>query len=303
MDDSPGDGWVTRLRGGLVTLMLRRRLRVNTARRAFVRIFAIECSPDELDQLDRIDGTQITELGNLVRYWLGMLRPLPYVRALWFGRAARRDLAPRRIRQFLSAMPRCGAWAHDIRAIIIPPLPGGASPGGLLIHEVTHALLDLLTAHFPYPRGISEGFAEYMVSSVGVRTYDGRAEGYSLNWQKPGRGSMDDPPFMSIRDILTFDAREHWGLDPDAFTRMTWASSWLYAYLLARGRQRPRLPWILRELRLKNVTGPEAVYCWLQEASGMEANALEDDFTRYCRLGARRGSQDAEGGGAETQTS
>jgi len=129
----------------------------------------------------------------------------------------------------------------------------------VIIHELGHASLDLLSRFFPYPLGLREGYA-----CLCERTFAANQRGPS-NW---GVGSGPEG-FLLPEQVVPIEElmlRGDPGLvattDLNVFTR---ASYWLIGYLVYLGREFPRIRGILAELRKAQVTTRVGVLRWLQD--------------------------------------
>lgn len=259
------------------------RMKVRRLKRGYVKLYAIECSERELAEVQYIETAQLMHLGREIRRLVAATRAIPRVRVLCFGRGADLSQAPRGIRHWVSAPFGTGAWMREMDTAIVL-FPQHEPIWQIVVHEVSHALLDVLSGSFAYPAAIEEGFARLAEYRLPDRT--GRCE-----WEKrssaaaEGKRGLHESEYMSIAALLSFDSRTHWGRDLGAFAKMTHAAFWLVVYLRGLSRRCPRLKTILADLRINDITTPAGVYEWLQEASGMSADRLEEGFHRFCTTG------------------
>lgn len=273
--------WLDRV---LLMPRLRAAMDVRAFKRAYTRLYAIACSPEESAQVEVVDGSQIMRLGTGLQHYLDVAGPIPSVRVLCFGASAPLDRVPPVIRHWTAEPFGAGVWLPELR-VAIALFEDGNPIRRIVIHELTHALLDLLTDAFPYPLAIAEGFARRAEFLLPDRTGTVEWERQSADRTRKGGEHLDDSQCMSIEDLLLFDAAKHWRQNAAAFVQMTDLSLWLNVYLFKLSVQYPLLKRVLPELRLKNIKTPEGVYSWLQEVSGMDAGALEDGFHRFCITG------------------
>lgn len=273
--------WVDR---ALLVPKLRVRMAVRGFKREYASLYAVHCSALELGEVEAITTTEILRLGRGMQHYVGVSRPIPRIRVFCFGTNARLEITPRAIREWAGKPFGRGVWLQEMRAAIALFDPNEPIRQ-VVIHELAHGLLDVLSNDFPYPITIAEGFArraEYLVrDSKGLTEWERVSESES---QQTAR-HMRNEHFMTVRDLLYFDPKEYWRRDMKAFSRMTNASFWLNIFLSRVSRQSPDVGRMLSELRLSNVRTPEGVYSWLQEASGMRADRLEDKFHRFCTKG------------------
>ena len=259
-------------------------MRMCTFNHAYATLYAVECSAEELRTVEIIDTLQITRLGRGMQHYLEESGRIPHIRVFCFGSSANLQKTPSGIRHWAREPFGEGTWVREMRAAII--LFGANNPiRKVIIHELTHALLDVLTGGFPYPIAIAEGFArraEYLLpDGNGTIEWERRCTGGA----KQRSPSLSDARFMSIRQLLFFDAGKHWRQDLSAFLKMTNVSFWLNVYLFKLARRHPRVRQMLAELRRKEVRTPEAVYSWLCEVCDTDAGKLEEGFRRFCKTG------------------
>jgi hypothetical protein len=276
--------WLDRM---LLVPRLRSRMGVCPFKRAYVKLYTVEGSPEELAEVELIDAAQILRLGTGMQHYLDVTGSLPRIRVLCFGSHADLRETPRGIRHWASCAFGGGVWLREMRAAIA--LFGRGNPiRRIVIHELTHALLDLLTNGFPYPIAVAEGFArraEFLLPDhAGMIEWKRQ----SADRNHRGRIRLNDCQCMSIKQLLFFDAAKHWRHDMSAFRQMVDLSLWLNVYLFKLSDKRRLLGRMLPELRLQNVRTPEGVYLWLQEASGMGEQELEESFHCFCTTGVVR---------------
>jgi len=273
--------WV---RQALLVPTLRAQMEVRKLKRGYATIYAVTCSPTELAELSRIRSGEIANLAAGIQHYLDTNEELPRIRVLCFGSCAALENTPQELSQWLCNTTARGAWLRRLCTAVARFTP--ATPiRRIIVHELTHALLDLLTNGFPYPVAIAEGFArraEYLLPNKRGMT---EWQQQSSHQQKGHRANLTDDEFMSVRELLCFDARARWTSDRASFLGMTNVSFWLNVYLFKLSGKHPILKRILPELRLRCITTGEGVYSWLQEACSIDHAELEDGFYRFCTKG------------------
>jgi len=258
-----------------------------------VKLYAVECSSDEVSELEALDGRVAVDLMNLVRYEVGATTQGSGVRVFCFGRNANVEVTPWPMSHYLRITASTCAYIPRLNAACIRFRDGHAIDKPLL-HELTHAFMYELSDSFPYPFAVEEGLARMMESWIHLVP---NAEG-DLSRDLDGREAteryLDDSQFVSIRDLLQFETRETDSEDEEKtdrsegeLTRISRASYWMFGYLTLLGRRDPIVRRILREIRAKGIYSPGAVYEWLLHMCGMTPEALERGFYLYCTEGRR----------------
>ncbi len=260
---------------------LRTRMKAKRYRRGFVDLYAVDCSEEELKDVQAITETEITRLCNGIRKFLETTQKPPRMRCLCFGVNAPFDAAPPGIRDWLSSPFGRGVWISELR-VCIALFGTGTTLWRILVHELVHGLLELLSGGFPYPIAIQEGFARRAEYLLPRDTDRGAAAA------RPGDGTQQSERFltedecMTIRELLQFNPREHWRMNMGAFAQMTALSYWLNVFLFGLGREFPQMRRILPELRSRNISAPDAVYQWVCGAAQMTKEELEARFLEFC---------------------
>lgn len=277
------ENWFQR---SLLIIRLRAKWKVSVFRRAYVRLYAINCRAEELAQVNNIETSQLITLAETLQRWLHITGAIPPVRVFFFGRDTKHEDTPKPIRGFLFSSMGYGAWLCQIGTIVIL-FHDRVPVRRILLHELTHALLDLLTNGFQYPRAIEEGYARLMEYHIKGNDSDIEREKHLGDYGSGKGGYLTDPEFMSIRELLFFDVVKHWNKgDAPAFYRMVKAAFWLNTYLAKLKHQcGPIVEKMLAELKSRNITTPENVYQWIKQTCAMEEVELERGFYRYCTLG------------------
>ena len=266
----------------LLLPMLRARMRVRAYRRAYVTIYAVECSREEQEEVTSIEEVRVRDMEKAAQRVLESDERPPRIRVICFGKAARVELMPRRIAKLLRSEFGQAVWNGKLNAAVL--FAGWTDPAHrIIVHELTHALIDHLSHGFPYPDALMEGLA---------RCWDGMPP--DEKEQAHGTGDREDesqnvPPYwddanvLSIHELLT-DPKEIWQ-DHQEGARLTDLSSWMLAYLARLVPAHERLGRMFAELRKRKIRTGSGVYEWLLEASGLGANELEAGFRHFCTTG------------------
>lgn len=266
------------VRRAVLIPLLKRKAKVRAFSRGYAVLYAVECSTEEERETAEITDAELVVLRRGMEHYCGSSRKLKRIHVLCIGRGARVEGFPASIRQAVHDPFGWGEWDCELDvglALFQDELPMRR----IVLHELCHALLHRLSQGFRYPSAIDEGFArraEFFVPSAAGGTawrtsidavYEAR---YYL---EPLHGSM------SIRELLSFNARDHWRKDVYQFARMTGWSFWFNMYLGTLGNV---LETLLPELRRRNIRSADGVLKWLNEATGLDESALEKRFAEYC---------------------
>lgn len=246
--------------------------------------------------LCKIDHAELFRLRAGIQEYLAVRKATPKINVLCFGSSADLKKAPPEIRSHFESAAIGGVWLSRIRCVVI--LFGRVkSIRKVVLHELTHAYLDLLTDGFPFPRAIAEGFArraEYLIPDGNGETEWRRTEHAPESTRR--RTFWPDESLLSMRELISSETVEgpHW--TPSDALRLTELSFWLNVFVFRLGHQRPILRSILRQIRERDLRAPEEVYAWIVDASGLSAEELEGRFYRFCTTGELRNDllRDAE---------
>lgn len=264
-----------RTRRWLVVRKLRSQLKVESFRRGFARFYAIECSAEELAEIESITEEEIDSIGEFLRELLGVRGRIPEISILCFGRDTPMEKVPMLLRGLLKEFFG-GCWITELWAVLLGF--GERCPIRRIVrHELTHGLLDILTGGFQYSMAIQEGFAGFVEHQPG---HDA-----DLQHGAP-QGSLQGPPryweeadVLTIKEILAY--RYELPLKPN-YTQRAYMCYWLVAYLVKISERQPEFLRILEVIWKRNLKESEAVYAWLEETSGLTLDELEDGFRRFC---------------------
>lgn len=277
----------TRLSRLLLIPRLRARMQVVRVVRSYTTFYAVECSNEELGALASITSSEISHLGKAMRSRLGTWARIPRLRLLCFGRRADLHKTPSGLRTIIAEPFGRGVWIRELMAAVAI-FDDQVPIRRIVIHELAHALTDLLSGGFPYPLALQEGLARS--AEYGVRDQTGRSEWDKIADTRPANDEhryLRDDQIMTINDLLTFDLRQlSQGDRISAYAKMVNLSFWLHAFLGNLVPQRAILKTMLLELRKNNLRSPEGVYRWLQEHLCMDEAELEGAFRLFCTVGA-----------------
>jgi hypothetical protein len=189
-------------------------------------------------------------------------------------------MLPNAIRSWTQSRFGVGAWIKGIELGVVL-FDDNKPVHSLVLHELTHGLLYVLTSGFPFPVSLQEGLAmrhEYLLGRSDIRLLDAKKSDSALG----DRSRIDSGVLMSIWELLTFDVDRYWKKDISAFKLMTQLSAWLDAYFLWLARNHPNLKRMLGELYRLRLYEPTQIYEWLQREVRASAQELEEGFRRFC---------------------
>lgn len=235
--------------------------------------------------LCKIDHQQVFRLRSGIEEYLAVTKATPKISVFCFGSSADLTKAPPGIRIHIENSAIGGVWLSRICCVVIV-FARVKSIRKVLLHELTHAYLHLLTDGFPFLRAVAEGFArraEYLVPDEQGDTEWQRTR----HWAESTRGQTywPDDSVMSVMELLSSETVDGPRWAPSDALRLTELSFWLNVFLFRLGRQRPILRSILREIQERDLRAPENVYAWILDASGLSAEELERRFYQFCTTG------------------
>lgn len=273
--------WLNR---SVLMLRLRSKMEISRFRRAYVRLYAGECSERELRDVAHIDASEVAHLGQAMREHLGAQRRVPRITVLCLGADVDEADLPASIRGTRDFGR--GVWLREARTAVAM-LGDNVPVRRIVIHEMVHALMDVLTNGFPYLIALQEGLARS--AEYGLRDVAGNREWDKVRSTRARRGCpqfINDENCMSIMEMLSFNVAECRRRNANAdYSRMVNLSFWLHAFLLKLSAQRPVLKRMLADLRRHDVRTPDGVYIWLQDAVGLDERQLEESFYAFCTAG------------------
>lgn len=267
---------------------IRTGFRVRRFCRAWHVLFALGCSCDEESQVARCLSRSGEQLLEYMRRWTRSRRRVPRIWILCVGQGA-----PELPLQFNkgNAVAHQGVWLREL-VTTIAYFNREAPIERIVAHEVGHALLDLLTHGFPFPRVVHEGVArtcEYYfggwqegITRNSIHAGFVRSPEESNGSRGPRSVFVDPSRHVSIRELLEFNAGAQFGNKIESFTHLTDLSFWLFGFLFELSRVHPRVMNILYEPRVANMSAPLSLYRWLLEVTELSSYELELSFRRYC---------------------
>lgn len=275
MVERPSEMRVDREREKRLALMreIRNGTMVTVVRRSWARLYAVNCLDGEASRLRAITDEEMDRLGSILSSYLGVRRRIPSVRVLCLGlRVDRADL-PAQLRHELSASCR-GAWLGSQRVAVVWCDRKGRERQ-VIIHELAHALLDLLTDGFLFPLVIQEGYARAIECMI-----PGSAKSNSGHTQRAHPGGFVAPSdALGIEDLL----RAQW--TAGSAGKLTNLAFWLNVYLSKFPPRGQIVKRMLRELWDQDIRSPSGVYAWILAACEMSRAVAENGFREFCTTG------------------
>ena len=252
-------------------------------------IHAIDCDDTELAEIGSLRSDAVCAVEDLLCRLIEAESIAPRVPVWCLGGTSSFDWIDKPIRDLMGAdrRPGFGMWLPSQRLVVISLRPG-LPVQSVIVHELAHAVLGLLTDFFGYPPALKEGYA-CLCERLFAANWTG-----SKNW---GRGSgphgyLEPSEIISIADLILCSYSKLIG--PAERNRFRRASCWLVGYLTQIGRERPSILRILAALRKEGITSPEGVLKWLEGASGKTLEQMEREFQERC-MGPRRFRTRAKG--------
>lgn len=241
---------------------------------SFLRLYAIECSRQEVAQLMCVESRDLDRLAHIARKLTGSCRRLQPVELYCFGSAAPSEKVGSVLPRFADGTLMRAAWSWESRLGALRFVEG-LPVQQVILHEVAHALLDGLTDGFPYPLAILEGYADLMESMILA------GEGRGSENRRKRRGTLDGKcpagECTSLRDLLQYS--EATQVAAATHTSLALRASWLIGYVGYRSQDVLRR--MLRDLREDGASTPLSVYAWLAKQLRMSSEMLEQDFRSY----------------------
>lgn len=244
----------------------------------FIELSAAHCTSEELGYLRAINAARFLQLRTRIARLVDAAIDVPTIRVLCFGSNATHEHVPPAIRACFDPELPFNHW-RQLRAFWVPSMAvvfvrfqGDMSIERVLVHELAHGLLDVLTDTFPYRPAIDEGFARCFEYALSPRRDCSACKGEDRGSGEKGR--LLDSEHISARELVFSEFSDHMWEDPLALAPFTRSAMWFNVFLRIISKHRPGVKRILAELREKNVRTPEAVYQWLQQATGMSADEL-----------------------------
>jgi len=253
------------------------RRRTVTFSRHFAVIYAIDCDDSELAEIGSLRSDAVYAVEDLLCRLVEAESIGPRVPVWCLGGASSFDWIPKPIRDLMGAdrRPGFGMWLPSQRLVVVSLRPG-LPVESVIVHELAHASLTLLTDFFGYPTALKEGHA-----CLCERRFGANRTG-SKNWVRGSgpHGYLEPSEIISIQDLILCSYSKLIG--PAERNRFRRASCWLVDYLLQIGREHPSILRILAALRKEGITSPEGVLKWLEGASGRTLEQMEQEFQEFC---------------------
>lgn len=241
-------------------------------------IHAIDCDSGELVDLGALQTAAVRAVELKVSDLLESQSRMPLLPLWCLGQAASFDWLPQQIRDAIGVSGKrgFGLWVANPRVVVVS-LCAGLPVERVIIHELAHASLDLLTHYFPYPPSLKEGYA--CLCERGFAADQSGPNNWGLG--SGPQGFLAPEQVVPIEDLMLRGYPGFIGTpELNVFTR---ASYWFIGYLTHLGRERPRIHRILAELKKDGVKSPIEVLRWLENASGGRSlEQMELDFREFC---------------------
>ncbi|MCH7720968.1 MAG: hypothetical protein IH988_08270 [Planctomycetes bacterium] len=216
----------------------------------------------------------IAQLGLKLSRFVGFGGRVPGVRVLCFGSQVNFHDIPIELRNAIGNSPQLGIWLTSRKCAVIF-CGGGFHERLVILHELTHALLDVLTNGFPYPLVIQEGYARVMECIIPARigSDSGQAE------RRRKSGFLLQSELLGIEELL----KARW--TAESGNRLIMLSFWLNVYLSKFPPGGRIVRCMLKELWEHDLRSPSEVYAWILGACRVNGNTAEQGFREFCMTG------------------
>jgi hypothetical protein len=236
-------------------------------RRSYARVWALGCTAGELGELDVLVGRRVLrDIEHLARRLAASSATLKALNILCIG--SRLPLSPEVSEAFAlpNGHPCAGLWSHEQLTGLVR-VNQELALSRVLLHELCHGVIGVLSDGFAYPPSLAEGFAEWITTEALANRARGVPEPQSV---APAR-SPPRPGSPSVLDLLDSadPTREGFLLHSRRLVEFLG----LYGDPTRTVRDR-----VLGELRTGNIRGGRAVYAWMLSACGCSASELERGY-------------------------
>lgn len=273
-----------RLRRGVILFRLAARMRLVCLRRAYANLWLAGCTPEEEDKVGSFSEKEAEHLKYALQKRVESDVEPRDISVLCLGCGADPQNTPAPIRKWIERSNASGVWLSHLRMAMIR-LSDAPGPRRLIIHELAHALLDVLSAGFRYPLAIEEGVARtaeaMLPNSSGVSAF----ATCHLAADSRHQEFLNVGERMTISDLLRFGQATSEPWDICAYRRMVTAAWWYEVFLGQCARKYSRLRRMLPEIRQRGYSSPDCIYMWLQEVTDWDAETLEGNFEVFCTTG------------------
>lgn len=252
--------------------------------RGLAHLWAIECSPQECDEIGQVDELALHQLEEFICSLLETHTATPSIPVLCLGASADPRWLPAEILDPLRTNSWWGIWLRSPGLVVVRLQPRW-SADSIIIHEMAHAVLDHQSRGFSFPLTLNEGFACICERRYRPQQRTNPKRDRSWNRGAGYGGSLSPMEMLSIAELF---AHGHRGTGlRSGMVRFTRASYWLVDFLGYLGRVHPAVLRIMAELRNRQLSRPGEVLNWLERASGQTSSELEAKFREFCAKGGR----------------
>lgn len=258
---------------------------VKRVRRAHVTLLGVDCSDVEWEEVCSLSTDLCVRHATMVAAALGHTGWVPRVAVVCLGASCQSERLPAPLGHDREVS--AGSWFPQYR-LARHTFGRGVRVRSNVFHELTHALFDLMSDFFPYPRVLGEGFACVMEHFFREAPRPGMSD--SMDLLGAGRiaaGSFLPQVLFNIRDALAMDGQPllqsvtH--KDRQGYQRLALTGVWLVLWLSKLAEQLPACRRIMCVLRERHLTQPAEIYGFLQECTGMNADAMEQSLHVFAR--------------------
>lgn len=246
-------------------------------------VVTLDVSEQEWKEIDAIDSSSYNKVYNQLASHLNYDGIPPPISILCFGAAARPPEVPEELASAFRHPLGPGVWLRNLGVACVK-FCDWASIHLIIVHELSHALLDHLSHHYPFPLVLDEGIARRIEWNLGREIFGTSTEKDKI----PTQGIVFSSGHIStsIRRLLENPIDKLNGVCAETdIRRFSDMALWLHGFLWEMGKSHRRLWYILPELRKRNLYTADHVMQWLCWVTGLEEREIELSFSRYCMTG------------------
>lgn len=259
---------------------IRGNVRTQVHQCGFASVNSVACTPGEQDLVMGLSGEVVERLRCIVAEYLGVSGELGTLPLVCIGGSLRACELPRRLRAFYQTS--AGVYDHASQAafVFMHAIQCQTRFRQIAVHELTHALLGVLSDEFEFPSVLNEGLCVAMERRLVFE----RAMLLRRDWPRgPLPRATPDVPTEFPTSVWRL-LRVRYGrsrLSPGLMT----AGYGLLTFLAAVNYVFPCLRGLFRELLAERVTKPRKVYRHLCSRVGTDRVTLEAAFARFSATG------------------
>lgn len=254
------------------------RVTVTRVRRGFVSFWLAECSEADISSLEGLALETLDRLKRAVEAQLEVGASRARLDIVCLGESRTLDGLPEPLRSIPYLLDGCGVWAPRFGVGVVPMRNKGRVLE-IVVHEIVHGLLYVLSEGFEYPPALEEGFAR-IAERLLTEGQPASGESQGRSWEDP-RDRFPSSELKTVKGLLTFRRSASPRYQPSDYQAAV-MGTWLHVFLTRLGRDHEPLRHVLGAIRTRRlVTGAE-VQRWIEDATSMSSEELERRFADFC---------------------